>query len=178
MHEKSGLKIRVSWVQFQPLPPFINCLCQTIYINNFQHQKDPKTGSVAFFVGPSFALNQEMSQPALYWEDTPRLNDYRRLQVVPKVSWWLQCPRAGDSMKHKVSADVLNKTTKCENNFSCLETGKCGGREMCEAESIAGNCVIFLKPENYTACPYRVPFGDSQVCRCPTHYAILKAFAS
>ena len=77
-------------------------------------------------------------------------------------------------MKYHVSAEVLQKTTKCQYNFSCLETGKCGDRAMCEFEYVDGEQVIFLEDQNTADCAYRKTFGTRQLCRCPTHYAILK----
>ena len=78
-------------------------------------------------------------------------------------------------MKIHVSDAVLNETTKCEHFFSCLETGKCGDRELCQAEYVDGERVIFLRDRSDAKCPYRVALGERQLCRCPTHYAILKA---
>lgn len=77
-------------------------------------------------------------------------------------------------MKHQVPAEILKKTTQCLHNFSCLETGNCGESERCAHEYVDGDCVIFLHDRQYKACRYRLAFGDSQICCCPTHHAILK----
>ena len=45
---------------------------------------------------------------------------------------------------------------------------------MCKFEYVDGEHVIFLEDEATADCPYRKTFGTRQLCRCPTHYAILK----
>jgi len=66
----------------------------------------------------------------------------------------------------------VKKTTKCKHNFSCLETGNCGDRSICEVEYANGDPVLFLKTTEGTMCRYRVNFANKQVCMCPTHYQI------
>jgi hypothetical protein len=75
-------------------------------------------------------------------------------------------------MKYQVPDSVIKQTTKCEHNFSCLETGKCGDKPMCKVDYADGDNVTFLQDKEDAFCSYRVPFGFSQVCTCPTHYAI------
>ncbi len=75
-------------------------------------------------------------------------------------------------MKSHVPDCVLNGTTKCAHNFSCIETSKCGDKEMCKVEYANGGQILFLKDRKYSDCPYRLLFGDRQICRCPTHYAL------
>ena len=74
-------------------------------------------------------------------------------------------------MKFEVPTNVLEETTECPSEFSCLTTGKCGN---CEVESIGGKNIIFLKSKENINCPYNLTLGHATLCRCPTHYAILK----
>jgi hypothetical protein len=75
-------------------------------------------------------------------------------------------------MPVKVPDDVLKATIKCPYKFSCLTQDQCGERKMCEVEHINGKNIIFLKDTQQTHCPYRLAFGFSQICTCPTHYTI------
>lgn len=75
-------------------------------------------------------------------------------------------------MKHPVPKSVIEQTTKCQHNFSCLETGKCGDKEMCAVQYADGENVLFLKDKEDASCNYRMSFGYNQVCTCPVHYAI------
>ena len=76
-------------------------------------------------------------------------------------------------MTVKVPADVLNVTTKCPHKFSCLTSSdQCDDHKMCEVEHIKGTNVMFLKDTQQAYCPYKLSYGFSQICTCPTHYAI------
>ena len=78
----------------------------------------------------------------------------------------------GGVMPVKVPDDVLKKTIKCPHKFSCLTSDQCGKHKICEVERIMGTNVIFLKDTQQAQCPYRLAFDYSQICTCPTHYAI------
>ena len=75
-------------------------------------------------------------------------------------------------MKHQIPDAIIKQATKCQHSSSCLETGKCGDKEMCAVDYTDGENVIFLKDKQEACCSYRMPFGYSQVCSCPVHYAI------
>lgn len=73
-----------------------------------------------------------------------------------------------------IDKKTLDATTKCEHKFSCIETGKCGDRPMCEMDYRNGEPVTFLKTRESASCTYRLAFTDRQVCMCPTRFAIGK----
>ena len=76
-------------------------------------------------------------------------------------------------MKHRVPKEVIDKTTKCSWQFSCLETGKCGDKNsLCDVEHVDGKDVLFLKWNKKLAedCPYHLSFGAGKVCTCPVNY--------
>ena len=75
-------------------------------------------------------------------------------------------------MRHEVSQRVKDETTECRYAFACLKTGRCGDRPMCEAEEAHGYCLLTIKSYARPACPYRMPFGKVQFCRCPVHFAL------
>ncbi|MCE5211906.1 MAG: hypothetical protein LLG40_10165 [Deltaproteobacteria bacterium] len=41
---------------------------------------------------------------------------------------------------------------------------------MCETEKAHVENILFLVSREQIECPYRLSFGQGQVCLCPTHY--------
>ena len=75
-------------------------------------------------------------------------------------------------MEISIPQEVLQKTTQCPHDFSCLSTGQCGGREKCKVRDTNAKTALVLVSKEDRECPYRVSFADIQICRCPTHLAI------
>ena len=73
-------------------------------------------------------------------------------------------------MNCDVTEEVLRKTKKCPNGFSCLHTGK----GKCEVYDMDGEDMLFVSYNNICRCPYRLSFGDRQLCACPIYYALYK----
>jgi hypothetical protein len=73
-----------------------------------------------------------------------------------------------------VPDDVVKMTIKCPYKFSCLTSDQCGDHKMCEVENVNGANVMILSDTQQLQCPYRLAFGYSQICICPTHYAMKK----
>jgi hypothetical protein len=68
-------------------------------------------------------------------------------------------------MKFNVSEDILKNTTKCTDNFSCLN-GNSGC--LCDIEDCSEGQIHFLHPKNhYGICEYKMAFGYSYTCNCP-----------
>lgn len=63
--------------------------------------------------------------------------------------------------------DIRKKTTKCEHDFGCLVTGRCGSGEMCKVTSSFGPDVLQLATHEQSSCAYRLSFGYGQLCTCP-----------
>lgn len=74
-------------------------------------------------------------------------------------------------MEVQVADEVLRKTRKCDDHFSCLKSGRC----KCEVEFVAGDRALCLKGSQATGCRYQVSVGENTICRCPTHYALYVA---
>jgi len=72
-------------------------------------------------------------------------------------------------MKVELPDDIKQKTTKCEHDFECLATGRCGSRKMCRVVGFFGPHVLQLATHRPVSCAYRVSFGDGQLCTCPVH---------
>ncbi|RJQ49623.1 MAG: hypothetical protein C4538_01890 [Nitrospiraceae bacterium] len=78
-----------------------------------------------------------------------------------------------DDMKLEISDDIINNTTKCNNGLSCLS----GERAcLCEIEDNFNCKVLFVKPNNLQTCSYRMSFGYSYVCTCPTRKEIFRLY--
>lgn len=74
-------------------------------------------------------------------------------------------------MKFSISPDILNNTTRCRSNFSCLDEKQAC---LCEIESSLDNNILFVKPRKPTGylCNYIMSFGYSYICKCPTRNEI------
>lgn len=78
-------------------------------------------------------------------------------------------------MKYSVAEDVKKKTTMCSHEFTCLESGLCGDRPLCEVSQETPG-VLFVKQTDLFVCPYCRDFGGARYCACPTHMAIVKKY--
>ncbi len=79
-------------------------------------------------------------------------------------------------MKFSVSDQVLKETTNCEYDFLCLELGQCRDKPLCEVDYAIGQKFTFLKTKDSFNCLYLLPFGQRQICRCPTRFVIQKKY--
>jgi hypothetical protein len=78
-------------------------------------------------------------------------------------------------MAYTVPEEIQNETN-CDQQFSCLKQEKNGGREICDISDADGLNVLFIKSNEYSECSHRLSFGFSEVCSCPTRYAIYKKY--
>jgi hypothetical protein len=78
-----------------------------------------------------------------------------------------------NNMEFKIRKAILNETDKCGEKFSCL-SGK--NECLCEVEDSLDNKIIFIKPIHDNLCDYRMSFGYSHVCNCPTRKEIYKLY--
>jgi hypothetical protein len=77
-------------------------------------------------------------------------------------------------MKLAISEDVLGKTTRCSRNFACLS----GDKEcLCELESQINNQVFFIRNNQQCGiCDYKMSFGFSYICNCPTRKEVYNRY--
>lgn len=66
-------------------------------------------------------------------------------------------------MNIKIDDNIIQKTTKCRKNFSCL-SGEIN--HICKVEECMSE-IIFIKCAEQNPCKYRTYFGYSQLCSCP-----------
>lgn len=76
-------------------------------------------------------------------------------------------------MGFKIREAILHETNKCEWNFACL-LGK--NECLCEVEDSLDSRIVFIKPMLDFMCNYRMSFGYSYVCNCPTRKEIYKLY--
>ncbi len=72
-------------------------------------------------------------------------------------------------MKLEISNDIISKTTKCTKNFDCLTNTH---HIYCRVKECYQNEVHFVECLYDDYCTYRMAFGDSYVCNCPTRKEI------
>ncbi len=72
----------------------------------------------------------------------------------------------------KIDNDIVQKTTKCRENFSCLS----GKTPLCKVECCIENKVLFIKCISNEPCDYRVSFGHSYVCVCPVRIELYNRY--
>jgi hypothetical protein len=80
-------------------------------------------------------------------------------------------------MKFAVPDKILQETTKCGYEYSCLTTGECGNLPKCKVEKRFDEKMLFVSTTEDApclSCPYKYSYGISHghICTCPTHYAV------
>ena len=75
-------------------------------------------------------------------------------------------------MNIKVDDNILQQTTKCKTNFSCLS----GETPPCSVENCIDNKLHFIKCASKEPCSYRVSFGYSDVCTCPVRKELYNSY--
>ena len=78
--------------------------------------------------------------------------------------------------RFQVPDKVLKLADRCACKHSCIETGKCGERPMCEVENSLNRQISFLKTEKSAACNHRILFGGRQLCMCPVRTFIFEHY--
>jgi hypothetical protein len=73
-----------------------------------------------------------------------------------------------------VPAEIIKKTTRCRNNFLCLETNHCGDRPMCDVETTHGENVLCIRAADWRNCSYHLDFGGAKFCVCPVRCEIYR----
>lgn len=69
-----------------------------------------------------------------------------------------------------IDKDILDKTTKCTEDFACLKD-KNHHCLKSKIDSSVNNTLIFINC-NTNICSYHMNFGNSVICHCPIRKAI------
>ena len=75
-------------------------------------------------------------------------------------------------MKFEISKDVINQTTKCENNFACLSDDKV----ICKIQFTVNDKDISIRYSYETDCNYVSYLGRLITCQCPTRIGIYRKY--
>jgi hypothetical protein len=72
-----------------------------------------------------------------------------------------------------ISDKTQNQTTKCIFNFQCLNEET---RDVCKIDRCLVGNSCFLETVKPIACPYKMIFGYSYMCCCPTRAELYKRY--
>ena len=74
-------------------------------------------------------------------------------------------------MKTSVSAEVFEKTTRCDKNLICQSPDWVPCRPVTR---VIGKAILVLEEGEYEkkSCPYRVAYGTRDYCICPARVKI------
>ncbi len=75
-------------------------------------------------------------------------------------------------MKIEIDKEILDKTTKCDFNFSCLSNSK---HQHCKIKEIVPGSYIITECQN-GECSYFLSFGKGGFCLCPVRQEIYKKY--
>jgi len=73
---------------------------------------------------------------------------------------------------------VISNTVDCSENFACLTNSDSCLCKVNDAAAFRGRTVWFLELSFRAPilCPYKVDFGDSHFCACPTRIEIYQRY--
>ncbi len=72
-----------------------------------------------------------------------------------------------------INKEILKRTTKCEKDFNCLKDEK---HVYCKVERCVSDKVHFIQCLIDGYCIYRMSFGESFICNCPTRKEIFNKY--
>jgi len=72
----------------------------------------------------------------------------------------------------EIEKEILDKTVHCTKDFDCLKNNNI----HCKVENCVNNEVYFVECCEKNPCNYRVNFGNSHICTCPTRKEIYNKY--
>ena len=76
-------------------------------------------------------------------------------------------------MAFKISDETLKQTTECIFSFQCLNEET---RNICTIDRCFAGNSCFLETVRPVSCPYKMTFGYSYMCCCPTRAELYKLY--
>lgn len=73
----------------------------------------------------------------------------------------------------EIDKKIVDDTMSCHRNFGCLSNSN---HVYCKVESCINQKVHFVEPVEKTLCNYKINFGESFICTCPTRKEIFKLY--
>ena len=68
---------------------------------------------------------------------------------------------------------IVTETILCEKNFECLKSNM---PVYCKVENCVSKKVHFVKCLDNSHCSYKMTFGSSKICTCPTRKEIFNKY--
>ena len=78
-------------------------------------------------------------------------------------------------MKFSISDEIKQSTTDCKKGFLCLEGNREKFGKVKVKECVDGK-IYFLECLVETKCSYKISFGTSYYCSCPTRKELFKKY--
>lgn len=72
-----------------------------------------------------------------------------------------------------IDKEILDKTTQCDKGFICLNNKD---HVYCQVENCVNDEVHFIKCLSDKYCNYKMSFGKSYICNCPTRKEIFNKY--
>ena len=73
----------------------------------------------------------------------------------------------------QIKDDILQRTTKCTHDFSCLSGDK---QRVCKVIGIIGFDMKAIKRKLEIDCTYCLSYGNGSLCLCPTRNEIYNRY--
>jgi hypothetical protein len=73
----------------------------------------------------------------------------------------------------EIDKRIVAGTFNCLNNFDCLNNDK---HVYCKVESCINHKIHFIENIDKSLCNYKMSFGDSFICTCPTRKEIFNQY--
>ena len=76
-------------------------------------------------------------------------------------------------MKKEIDLEIIDNTKQCPRDFQCLTEY---GKPFCSVEEVVAEDVLFIKSPAGITCNYNMPYGDGNVCLCPTRKELYRKY--
>lgn len=76
-------------------------------------------------------------------------------------------------MKMDIDKKIINKTDRCKKNFECLKNKN---HIYCKVKDRVGETAHFIECVDELNCNYKISFGFSYMCTCPTRKEIYNRY--
>jgi len=72
----------------------------------------------------------------------------------------------------KIEKEILDKTVHCTKDFDCIKNNNI----CCKVVSCVNKEVLFVECSEKNSCSYRMTYGYSFICTCPTRKEIYNKY--
>ncbi len=82
-------------------------------------------------------------------------------------------PKTERKIIMEIDKEILKKTSDCKKNFDCLKNDQ---HIFCKVEYCVNHEVHFVKCMDVDYCVFKMYFGQSFTCNCPTRKEIFNKY--